>query len=120
MATDTNAPVTSESLGEINKYDFKTETSAVFKAENGLNVDVVRQISEIKDEPQWMLDFRLKSLQIVESTPNATLLVKVACEGAVGKRSEVSIFGTDYLTPDGTALRDYITSKTWRRRISMR
>ena len=69
MATDTNAPATSESLGEINKYDFKTETSAVFKAEKGLNVEVVRQISEIKDEPQWMLDFRLKSLEIFESKP---------------------------------------------------
>lgn len=45
---------------------------------------------------------------IGQSTPNATLLVKVACELAVGKRSEVSIFGTDYPTPDGTALRDYI------------
>ena len=40
--------------------------------------------------------------------PNATLLIKVACEVAVGKRPELSIFGTDYATPDGTALRDYI------------
>ena len=45
---------------------------------------------------------------IGQSTPNATLLVKVACEHIVGKRPEVSIFGTDYATPDGTALRDYI------------
>jgi UDP-glucose 4-epimerase len=45
---------------------------------------------------------------IGQSTPNATLLVKVACEVAVGKRPEISIFGTDYATPDGTALRDYI------------
>ncbi len=45
---------------------------------------------------------------IGQSTPNATLLIKVACEVAVGKRSELSIFGTDYSTPDGTALRDYI------------
>lgn len=45
---------------------------------------------------------------IGQSTPNATLLVKVACEAAVGKRPEISIFGTDYQTPDGTALRDYI------------
>ena len=46
--------------------------------------------------------------QIGQSTPKATLLVKVACEAAVGKRSHVSIFGTDYPTPDGTGLRDYI------------
>jgi UDP-glucose 4-epimerase len=45
---------------------------------------------------------------IGQSTPNATLLVKVACEHIVGKRPEISIFGTDYPTPDGTALRDYI------------
>ena len=45
---------------------------------------------------------------IGQSTPNATLLIKVACEVAVGRRPELSIFGTDYATPDGTALRDYI------------
>ena len=45
---------------------------------------------------------------IGQSTPNATLLVKVACEHVVGKRPDVSIFGTDYTTPDGSALRDYI------------
>ncbi len=45
---------------------------------------------------------------IGQSTPNATLLVKVACEAAAGRRPGVSIFGTDYPTPDGTGLRDYI------------
>jgi UDP-glucose 4-epimerase len=45
---------------------------------------------------------------IGQSTPKATLLVKVACEAAVGKRRQVSVFGTDYPTPDGTGLRDYI------------
>ncbi len=45
---------------------------------------------------------------IGQSTPNATLLVKVACEAATGRRPGVSIFGTDYPTPDGTGLRDYI------------
>lgn len=46
--------------------------------------------------------------RIGQATPNATLLIKVACEAAVGKRSHVSIFGTDYPTPDGTGVRDYI------------
>ncbi len=46
--------------------------------------------------------------RIGQSTPNATLLIKVACEHAVGKRSELSVFGTDYDTPDGTCIRDYI------------
>jgi UDP-glucose 4-epimerase len=45
---------------------------------------------------------------IGQSTPNATLLVKVACEAATGRRPGVFIFGTDYPTPDGTGLRDYI------------
>lgn len=46
--------------------------------------------------------------EIGQSTPNATLLTKVACEAAVGKRDAVYIFGTDYDTPDGTGVRDYI------------
>ncbi len=45
---------------------------------------------------------------IGQSTPKATLLVKVACEHAVGKRPKVAIFGTDYATSDGTGIRDYI------------
>ena len=45
---------------------------------------------------------------IGQSTPKATLLVKVACEAATGRRPGVYIFGTDYPTPDGTGLRDYI------------
>ncbi|MBN1237056.1 MAG: UDP-glucose 4-epimerase GalE [Gammaproteobacteria bacterium] len=46
--------------------------------------------------------------RIGQSTPKATLLTKVACEAVVGKRPHVSIFGTDYDTPDGTGVRDYI------------
>ena len=46
--------------------------------------------------------------RVGQATPNATLLVKVACEAAVGKRPYVSIFGSDYPTPDGTGVRDYI------------
>jgi UDP-glucose 4-epimerase len=46
--------------------------------------------------------------RIGQSTPEATHLIKVACEYVVGKRQEISIFGTDYETPDGTCIRDYI------------
>jgi UDP-glucose 4-epimerase len=46
--------------------------------------------------------------RIGQSTPKATLLIKVACEAVVGKRKEIAIFGTDYATPDGTGVRDYI------------
>ena len=43
-----------------------------------------------------------------QRTPNATLLIKVAAEVALGKRSQLAVFGTDYPTPDGTGVRDYI------------
>jgi UDP-glucose 4-epimerase len=43
-----------------------------------------------------------------QSTAGATHLIKVAVEAAVGKRSHVSVYGTDYDTPDGTGVRDYI------------
>lgn len=46
--------------------------------------------------------------RIGHSTPEATLLIKVACEHAVGKRPCVAIYGTDYDTPDGTGVRDFI------------
>jgi UDP-glucose 4-epimerase len=43
-----------------------------------------------------------------QSTAGATHLIKVAVEAATGKRGHVSIFGTDFDTPDGTGVRDYI------------
>ncbi len=45
---------------------------------------------------------------IGQSTRKATLLIKVACEVAVGSREKLLVFGTDYPTPDGTGVRDYI------------
>ena len=47
-------------------------------------------------------------LTIGQKTKNATHLIKVASECAVGKRKAINIFGTDYPTPDGTCIRDYI------------
>ena len=46
--------------------------------------------------------------KIGQSTHKATLLIKVACEVAVGRREKLLVFGTDYPTPDGTGVRDYI------------
>jgi UDP-glucose 4-epimerase len=76
---------------------------------------------------EWLLrdlstvsDFRYVSLRyfnvagsdphgrIGQATAKATLLIKVAAEVVVGKRAHVSIFGTDYDTPDGTGVRDYV------------
>ena len=47
-------------------------------------------------------------LRTGQATPAATHLIKVACETAIGKRPKMNIFGTDYSTPDGTCIRDYI------------
>jgi UDP-glucose 4-epimerase len=43
-----------------------------------------------------------------QSTPRATHLIKVACQTVLGQRPSMDVFGTDYDTPDGTCLRDYI------------
>ncbi len=43
-----------------------------------------------------------------QSTPRATHLIKVACETALRQRTHMEVFGTDYDTPDGTCVRDYI------------
>lgn len=46
--------------------------------------------------------------EIGQAFPGATHLIKVNCEAATGKREKTYIFGTDYDTPDGTGVRDYI------------
>ncbi|MGD9868798.1 MAG: UDP-glucose 4-epimerase GalE, partial [Hyphomicrobiales bacterium] len=43
-----------------------------------------------------------------QSTPRATHLIKVACQAALGQQTHLEVFGTDYSTPDGTCVRDYI------------
>ena len=51
------------------KYGFKDPDSYVFKSEKGLSKRIVEQISEMKEEPDWMLKFRLRGLEIYESKP---------------------------------------------------
>lgn len=46
--------------------------------------------------------------RIGQSTANATHLIKVACEAALGKRDSITVYGSDYPTRDGTGIRDYI------------
>lgn len=68
MSTDvTIEPV--DTIGEINKYDFRTETKGVFRARKGLDHQIVAQISEMKDEPAWMREFRLKALDTFLAKP---------------------------------------------------
>lgn len=48
------------------------------------------------------------SMRTGQSTPEASHLIKVACQTALGQRDKIDIFGTDFETPDGTGVRDYI------------
>ncbi len=52
---------TLEKIGGQDKYDFIDPEDYIFKAEKGLNAEIVKQISKMKGEPQWMLDYRLKA-----------------------------------------------------------
>jgi Fe-S cluster assembly protein SufB len=65
------AVVTPQSFGtEYDlKYGFHDEGKPAFRAEKGLSSKLVREISAMKDEPSWMTDFRLKSLQVFERKP---------------------------------------------------
>src|SRR4030065_2389090 len=57
-------PVISINRNYNKKYGFKVASNFIFKAEKGLSEEIVKQISQIKDEPKWMLDYRLNSLKI--------------------------------------------------------
>ncbi|HEX6938643.1 MAG TPA: Fe-S cluster assembly protein SufB [Longimicrobiales bacterium] len=64
---------TIEGLGlDTYKYGFVTNDKPVFKVQRGLSEEVVRQISAHKEEPEWMLKFRLKALEIFRSKPMPT------------------------------------------------
>jgi Fe-S cluster assembly protein SufB len=57
-----------EGIGDY-KYGFSDPETYVFKSRKGLDSDIVKQISSMKGEPQWMLDFRLKALKHFEQRP---------------------------------------------------
>jgi Fe-S cluster assembly protein SufB len=68
MSTDTPSKV-EPTIGDY-QYGFHDSTdNYVFKSRKGLDEEIVRQISGIKNEPQWMLDFRLNALEIFFSRP---------------------------------------------------
>ena len=51
------------------KYGFKDEDTSIVNTGIGLTEDVVRQISKLKDEPEWMLEFRLKAFRAFQEMP---------------------------------------------------
>jgi Fe-S cluster assembly protein SufB len=54
------------------RYGFSDPDTAVFKTRKGLDAEVVRQISAMKQEPEWMLEFRLKALEHFQARPMPT------------------------------------------------
>jgi len=70
MATDLKTDETG--IGEINKYDFRNEERYIFKSRKGLDRQIVEQISDMKNEPEWMREFRLHALDVFHSKPMPT------------------------------------------------
>lgn len=98
------SPVSEDSpLRPINPYGMSklmTETMLQDTARaHALNYCALRYFNVAGADPQGRSG---------QSTVGATHLIKVAVEAALGKRAEVSVFGTDFETPDGTGVRDYI------------
>ena len=58
--------------GYTEKYGFHDEEQSVFKSRRGLDAEIVAQISDLKGEPKWMRDYRLKALEIFEKKPMPT------------------------------------------------
>jgi UDP-glucose 4-epimerase len=118
--------------GRVRQFVFSSTAAVYGNPEYGLASEdmalaPINPYGTSKLMSEWVLrdlaavtDFRYVSLRyfnvagsdpecrIGQATAQATLLIKVACEAVVGKRAHVSIFGTDYATPDGTGVRDYI------------
>ena len=61
-----------EIVGGEYKYGFNTKTESVFDTGKGINEDVIRAISNIKNEPEWMLEFRLQALKSFFEKKNPT------------------------------------------------
>ncbi len=65
-----NSNIKENSISDINSdfYDFRNDDSTSYRFENGLTKDIVLKLSEEKNEPDWMREFRLKSLDIYNAT----------------------------------------------------
>ncbi|MGV8050216.1 MAG: Fe-S cluster assembly protein SufB [Anaerolineaceae bacterium] len=59
-------------IGSDYKYGFSDPDHSVFKSRRGLDENVIRKISSFKEEPQWMLDFRLKAFRHYQKRPIPT------------------------------------------------
>jgi UDP-glucose 4-epimerase len=103
-APGNSAPLTEDALkAPISPYgQSKLMTELMlgdFSAAHGLSVGILRYFNVAGADPLGRTG---------QSTPNATHLIKVACQVATGQRPNMHVFGSDYDTPDGTCVRDYI------------
>lgn len=99
-----SAPVSEESLPEpVSPYGrSKLMTEWILQdtaKAHGLRYGILRYFNVAGADPRGRTG---------QSTPRATHLIKRACEVATGRAEKLTIFGTDYQTPDGTGIRDYI------------
>lgn len=91
----TTAPINPYGTSKLMSEQMLRDLSAA----SGLRHVILRYFNVAGSDPDGIIG---------QSTRNATLLIKVAAEVAVGKREKLLMFGTDYPTPDGTGVRDYI------------
>ncbi|WP_137680720.1 UDP-glucose 4-epimerase GalE [Aurantiacibacter suaedae] len=92
---DAKSPINPYGWSKLMTEQMLADTSAA----HPMNFCVLRYFNVAGADPQ---------ARTGQSTAGATHLIKVACEAALGKRDKVGVFGTDYDTPDGTGVRDYI------------
>ena len=84
----------------LNPYgESKIQTESYLQNNSNLNYIILRYFNVAGADPKMRTGLISKK---------ATHLIKIASEVAVGKRDKITIFGNDYPTPDGTAVRDYI------------
>lgn len=117
---------------KVNKFIFSSTAAVYGETADGIcfeetSVNPVNPYGRSKLMTEWMLEDASNSsdlcyvalryfnvsganidLKVGQCTPNATHLIKIASECASGKRDEMSLFGEDYPTEDGTCIRDYI------------
>ncbi|MES2906781.1 MAG: UDP-glucose 4-epimerase GalE [Pseudomonadota bacterium] len=89
------APVSPYGASKMMSERILQDVSAAY----GLKYTILRYFNVAGADPK---------LRAGQATKNATHLIKVAVETALGKRAQIQVYGTDYQTPDGTCVRDYI------------
>jgi UDP-glucose 4-epimerase len=92
---ETPAPISPYGTSKLMTEAMLRDSHAAY----GLNYAILRYFNVAGADPQGRSG---------QSTPRATHLIKVAAQTALGQRAQMEVFGTDYDTPDGTCVRDYI------------